>query len=112
MWYLYPKKTYVTEDNVTFDIGGRPDPERNGMIRWYYVINGLYVWDTDRDRLVETYKDSVEEEQLPMSFRFIGATCLDNPVLLEKQPMYLSNLLNKSVLEVERLYHGRHNCRV
>ena len=41
-----------------------------------------------------------------MSFRFIGATCLDNPVLLEQQPMYLSNLLNKSVLEVERLYHG------
>ena len=24
-WYLHPKKTYVTEGNITYDIGGRPD---------------------------------------------------------------------------------------
>lgn len=103
-WYLHPKKTYITEDNgITFDIGGRPDQEKNGTIRWFYVINGLYVWDTDRDRLVEKYKDSVEEEQLPMSFRFIGATYKDNPMIDRK---YVSDLLNKSRIEKERLVMG------
>lgn len=106
-WYLHPEKTYETlEDGTRHDIGGRPNQERNGMVRWYYVIGGQWYWDTDKDRLTETYKHLLDERQKPMSFRFIGATCLDNPVLLEKQPMYLSNLLNKSVLEVERLYHG------
>ena len=102
-WYLHPKKTYVTEGDVTFDIGGRPDQDKNEMLRWFLVINGLYVWDTDRDRLIETYKDSIEDGQYPMSFRFIGATYKDNPMIDRK---YVSDLLNKSRIEKERLVFG------
>ena len=106
-WYLFPEKTYQKDDKGnTIDVGGRPDPDKNGAVRWYYVIGGQRYWDTDKERLTETYKHLLDERQKPMSFRFIGATCLDNPVLLKQQPNYLSNLLNKSIIEVERLYRG------
>lgn len=102
-WYLYPKKTYVTEGDITYDVGGRPDPEKNGVVRYYYVIDGKYVWNTDKDELMETYKDSIEDGQIPMSLRFIGATYKDNPMLSLK---YVSDLLNKTRIEKERLVFG------
>lgn len=103
-WYLYPKKTYVTDESgIQTDIGGRPNPERNGVIRWYYVIDGLWVWGDSKEELVEKYKDQVEEGQLPMSFRFIGATYKDNPMISKK---YVSDLMNKTRIEKEQLVFG------
>lgn len=106
-WYLYPKDTYKTVDGRLTNVGGRVDEERNGTVRWYYVIDGFWYWDTDKERLIETHKDKITDpSQKPMSFRFIGATCEDNPVLMKEQPNYKSNLLNKTKVEAERLAYG------
>ena len=113
-WYLIPKKTYVTDEKTgrRQDVGGRVDPEKNGKIRWYYLLEGIYHWDEDRDRLIESCKSLIyDADQKPMSFRFIGATCDDNPVLLEEQPDYKNRLLNKTLIEVERLLFGNWHIR-
>jgi predicted phage terminase large subunit-like protein len=108
-WYLHPKKTYETDEKGnTIDVGGRPDPAKNGKVRWYYVIDSLYVWAESKEELIEKYKDYVEEGQNPMSFRFIGATYKDNPMLPKK---YISDLMNQSKVEKERLVHGNWYAR-
>lgn len=105
--YLYPKKTYKTIEGVLVDVGGRVDPELNGRKRWYYVIDGLWIWDDDREKLIESCKHLIfDPNQRPMSFRFIGATFVDNPVLVETQPAYINTLLNKTRVEKERLAYG------
>lgn len=108
-YYLYPKKTYI-KDEITgrsVDVGGRVDPEKNGRIRWYYLIEGIWHWDDDRDTLIEKCKGLIyDPNQKPMSFCFIGATCDDNPVLMAEQPDYKNRLLNKGRIEAERLAYG------
>ena len=42
----------------------------------------------------------------PMTFVFIGATCRDNPILLEMEPQYLSKLENLPRVERARLLEG------
>lgn len=105
--YLYPKKTYKTVNGKLIDVGGRVDPDKNCKKRWYYVIEGHWYWADSREELVEKYKHLIADpNQIPMSFRFIGATCDDNPILLRDQPNYKSNLLNKTKVEAERLVYG------
>lgn len=105
--YLYPKNTYKTIDGVQTNVGGRADPELNGKLKWYYVIDNYWHWNDDREALIEEFKHIVtDKNQKPMSFRFIGATFADNPVLCEEQPAYINSLLNKDRVERERLAFG------
>lgn len=105
--YLYPKNTYKTINGHLVDVGGRVNPKGNGRKRWYYVIGGQWYWRDDRDQLIEDFKHMITDpNQVPMSFRFIGATCDDNPILLRDQPTYKSQLLNKTKVEAERLVYG------
>lgn len=105
--YLYPKDTYKTIDGVLTNVGGRVDPDLNGRKKWYYVVDGLWLWNDDRDALVEEHKSLITDpNQRPMSFRFIGATFADNPVLVATQQAYINSLLNKPKVEKERLAYG------
>ena len=105
--YLYPKKTYKTVDGHLTDVGGRVDPDINGRKKWYYVIDGQWYWDDDRENLIKSWSHLITDpNQKPMSFRFIGATFIDNPVLCATQPAYINSLMNKPKVEKERLAYG------
>lgn len=107
--YIYPRGTVVNGELVE----GRVDPEKNGMILYY-----LRVSDNDgHDHIVfrktpeEFYTDfpdvtSPESDYQPESFKFIGATCHDNPEMLKNNPKYVSNLRSLPRIERERLYYG------
>lgn len=101
-WYLYPKGTYVNGELVE----GRPDPAKNGRIRWFIKSGDETFWGESEKELKEKYPQLLLGENKPKSFRFIGATCHDNPINLRNNPDYPSTLLNQGRINAERLYYG------
>lgn len=108
-YYLYPKGTIINDESVE----GRPNPEVDGDLRWFLRLGNEMVWGATKEELIEKYSSSFPTDRLsglstcqPRSFRFISATCHDNPPLLESDPNYVSNLLNLPRIEKERLYFG------
>jgi predicted phage terminase large subunit-like protein len=108
-YYLYPKGTHINDELVE----GRPNPDRDGHLRWFLRIGNQMVWGDTKEELIEKYGKDFPIDRLsglstcqPRSFRFISATCHDNPPLLESDPNYVANLLNLPRVEKERLYFG------
>lgn len=106
-WYLYPKGTYV--DGVLVE--GRPDPAKNGAVRYFLRFGDELVWGDTAEELREEHKGRLAQGQEPKSFKFIGATCHDNPALLKSNPDYISSLLNQGRINAERLYYGNWYAR-
>lgn len=92
-WYLYPEG---------HDFAGRPDPEKNGNMRWLIRVNGDIVWAETKEELLIKYGDSIR----PISFQGLFGNIHDNPALLKNSPEYLSNLLSLPRVDQERLYRG------
>lgn len=83
---------YLDEQNY-----GIPLPEMDG-VEVYFVRQGNEMkWGRTRKELSDLYG----EDAGITSFRFISATCQDNPVLLEHDPAYVSRL--KSLPRIERM---------
>ena len=108
-YYLYPRGTYKDGELVE----GRPNPEVDGDLRWFLRVGNDMVFSNTKEELIEKYEASFPIDRLsglstcqPRSFRFISATCHDNPPLLESDPNYVANLLNLNRVEKERLYYG------
>lgn len=102
MWYLYPEG---------HPLAGRPDPEKNGVIRYLLRINGDIVWGDTKEELIEKYgnpklSDDHEDQVKPISFQGLFGTVDDNPPLKKSNPLYKSNLEALPRLERERLLHG------
>lgn len=93
MWYLYPEG---------HEFAGRPDPEKNGIVRYLLRINGDLVWGDTAQEL----KDKYGEDKEPISFQGLFGTIDDNPPLLKSNKLYKSNLEALPRLERERLLHG------
>lgn len=113
-YYLHQKGEYVDGELVE----GRPNLSKDGDLRWFLRLGDKMVWDETKEALYERYhKDFPIDRRSglstcqPRSFRFISATCHDNPPLLESDPNYVSNLLNLPRVEKERLYHGSWSAR-
>ncbi len=87
-WYL---------DQVT----GVPLPERANVVRYYSIVKGNIVTAYSRKELISKYPGAT-----PKSYRFIPATCHDNPILLKHDPEYLSALENLRTNERNRLLLG------
>lgn len=108
--YLYPRGAVVGGELVE----GRPDPSRDGSVLYFLRGEGdKLIWSPDYDKMVEQYSKNYpidpttgETSCKPKSFRFISATCLDNPPLLEANPNYVSTLANMSRVKRERLLYG------
>lgn len=96
-WWLYPK------DHEYF---GRPDPAKQGAIRYFVRLNNEMIWGDSREELLEKYPKS-----LPISMQFISATVYDNPLLIENNPGYISWLEGLPRVEQERLLHGNWEAR-
>ena len=93
MWYLYPEG---------HPLAGRPDPEKNGVIRYLLRINGELVWGDTPEELQEKYG----YDKQPISFQGLFGTIDDNPPLLKSNPQYKQNLEALPRLERERLLMG------
>lgn len=88
---------YLDEKNF-----GIPKPEMDGKIMYFVRQGNKMVWHEDKKHLLKTYGEDCE----PISFRFISATCRDNPVLLKHDPSYISKLKAKPRVERMRLLEG------
>jgi predicted phage terminase large subunit-like protein len=108
-FYLHPKGSFVDGELVE----GRPNLDKDGILRWYLRVGDSVKWGATKKELEDLYGSSFPIDKItgtstcqPRSFRFISATCHDNPPLLEADPNYVSNLLNLPRVEKERLYYG------
>jgi len=90
-------RPYLQED-------GTPNLEMDGVIRYYVVQDGKYIWADERKELEAIYGSGPESGI--KTFTFISATCYDNPVLLRRDPSYAHKLMNMPRVEMERLYLG------
>lgn len=102
MWYLYPEG---------HELAGRPDPERNGVIRYLLRIAGDLVWGDTREELIEKYgnpnlPEDHDDQVKPISFQGLFGTIDDNPPLKKSNPLYKSNLESLPTLDRERLLYG------
>lgn len=102
MWWLYPEG---------HELAGRPDPEKNGVIRYLLRINGDLVWGDTAGELIEKYGNpdlphDHEDQVKPISFQGLFGTIDDNPPLKLSNKLYKSNLEALPRLERERLLYG------
>jgi len=107
-YYLYPIGSNVDDELVE----GRPITERNGNVRYFLRIGNDMKWASSYEELFDEYKDLYPLNHngvstcRPQSFCFIGATCLDNPIMLEKNPNYVAQLASAPRIKMERLLKG------
>lgn len=106
-WYLLPEG---------HEHAGRPDPEKDGKIRWFVRVGDDMCWGDSREELVEKYGESHlsldDDEQIkPISFQFLPATIYDNPPLIKLNPNYLANLKSLPSVQKERDLYGNWNIR-
>lgn len=88
---------YLDENNY-----GVPHEHMSNVEKYFIRQGNDMIW---RDSIQELM-DEFGADCGPMSFRFISATCEDNPVLLERDPSYLSKLKNLPRIEMMRLLKG------
>lgn len=94
-WYLHPD--------------GLPNLEKDGVVRYYLVQSGDYIWADTREELMERFPE--EDPEDIQSFTFISATCYDNPVLLDNDPGYVGRLKANNEVDVQRLLYGNWKVR-
>lgn len=106
-WWLYPEG---------HELFGRPDPEKQGKIRWFVRLNNEMYWADTREEAIRLYgKPDLpvdhQNQVKPLSVQFISATVYDNPVMLANNPDYISFLEGLPRVEQERLLHGNWEAR-
>lgn len=81
------------------DPEGYPIDERNGDIRYFYKVDGEYVWGNSREEVKEILEDMLSEEQKELfqdehilSFSFVQLTAKDNPIGMKSNPGYMAYL--------------------
>ena len=80
---------------------GIPIEEKSGTTRYFAQYRGDLVFGDTREELVEKYGDVN-----PMSYTFISANIYSNPVLMNRQPEYVTKLENLKRSERDRLLYG------
>lgn len=87
---------------------GYPIKERSGKLRYFIRSNGQMMWADTKEELVARYDCDPND---PKSLTFISAKITDNPILMRKDPAYLSNLKALSKVERARLLDGNWKIR-
>lgn len=94
-WWIHPDTGYAI-------------PERSGVIRYMYRVDGEIVWGDSREELAAKYHIA---PNLCKSVTFISSSIYDNQILLQANPDYLANLNGLDVVEKERLLNGNWKIR-
>lgn len=108
-WYLYDKN---------HEFFGRPDPAKQGVVRWFIRIGDQMIWADSRAELFELHgrRDSngillpeTDKKQIkPLSFAFISASVYDNPYIDDNYIAFLEGL---GRIEKEILLYGSWEAR-
>lgn len=107
-WVLDFVKWYLNEE-------GFPDPERNGKIRYFLIVDDSPVFADTEEELAKDYpnlcyhiNDVTGETQYipPLSICVLLGTIFDNPELIRTNPKYLSSLKAQSSVNRKRLLDG------
>jgi len=93
-WYLFP------QGHPQF---GRPDPEKQGVVRWFVRIDNNMIWGDSAEELIESFPNST-----PLSFQYISASVYDNPHI---EKSYIAFLEGLGQIEKERLLYGNWEAR-
>lgn len=93
------------------DSDGFVDPEKNGKIRYYVVKEGRFIFADEEKWFLENMPDTVTNSHdgsyiPPKRFCFVQLTIFNNPILLEKNPRYLSELQNLPEHERDSQLYG------
>ena len=89
---------------------GFPIPERSGVIRYFYRVNGRIYWSDSKEDLMIRFPKFAKLAP-PKSVTFIPSNVEDNQILMKKDPSYIANLLAQSAVERARLLDGNWNAR-
>ena len=87
---------------------GYPIPERSGVLRYFYRVEGEVKWADTKEELADRFG---VDSALCKSVTFIASSVYDNKILLENDPGYLANLHGLSLVERERLLNGNWKIR-
>lgn len=106
-WWLYPEG---------HEFAGRPDPDKDGVVRYFLRIDNEMCWGDSKKELIDRYgnpdlPDDHDQQVKPISFCFYPATIFDNPPLIKLNPMYLANLMSLKDVQKERDLWGNWNIR-
>lgn len=89
------------------DEEGYPDPEKDGVIRWFVREDGDFVWASTKEELIDRFGEDAD----PMSFCFVSGTIYDNPIMLKGNKSYLSFLKGLNPVDKAQLLYGNWNVR-
>lgn len=93
-WYLY-------DDN--HELAGRPDPVKQGKVRWFVRQDNEMIWADSKEELVEKFPGST-----PLSFAFCSANVYDNKYI---EKSYIAFLEGLPRIQKEILLWGNWNAR-
>ena len=94
------------------DEEGFVDKEKNGAIRYYVVNEGQFVFadyeEWFKENMPHCVTNSLTGEYIPPKrFSFVQLTIFSNPILLQKNPRYLSELQNLPPHERDAQLYGK-----
>lgn len=92
-WYLDPET-------------GIPREDRAGATRYMLRQGATIHWGDSRKELEDRFSSIDPKDLGILSFKFIPATIMDNPFMLENNPEYLQNLQALPRVEKMRLLYG------
>lgn len=107
--WVFPLVAWYLDDK------GFPDPDKDGLVRYFIVLDGKFVFGDTEEYFKDNFPDSVfvtnpktgEEIYIPpKTFSFISGNIFDNPALLKANPRYLSELQNLPDHERDRYLWG------
>lgn len=87
---------------------GYPIPERSGVVRYFYRVDGEIIWSDTSEELQERFNI---EPFMIKSVTFIASSVYDNKELLKANPEYLASLNALALVEKERLLKGNWKIR-
>ena len=91
---------YLSED-------GYPDPEKDGVVRYFIQRDGEYHWGETRQELADRFDIPEKDwENKILSFSFVSATIYDNPPMIENNGSYLAFLEGLNEVDKAQLLHG------
>jgi phage terminase large subunit-like protein len=86
---------------------GYPDPEKDGVVRYFIQRDGDYHWGDTREELAKKFNIPEKDWQAKiLSFSFVSATIFDNPPMIENNPSYLAFLEGLNERDKAQLLHG------
>ena len=94
------------------DEDGYPIPEKDGIIRYFYRMDGEFVWGNTKEELSE--KTGVPKEDWDdkfLSFSFVSATIHDNPIMKKLNPTYQAYLEGLNPVDKAMLLWGCWDAR-